>query len=307
MNELHHRIAAIAARQIGLLRRDDVVRAGGTDGHIRSCLDNHRWQQLHPGVYLTGSAPPTWLQRQLAACYAAGPNAVGSHRGAAAVWQLDGALEGTIEITAVQPHNPMPHPVVVHRTLRWDPVDRKIRRCVPVTSVNRTLVDYGAVVPRILVERAVEDAFRRGLTNEGALRRRLAQIGGPGCRGAGALRWVLDHRFEGKPARSGFEVITGDILRCAGMRSWLRNHTVYVDGTPVAELDLADPARMVAVEPAGARWHSTRRARIRDEARADMLRALGWNVLDVTWDEAINHPDQLIARVRAALCASVVV
>jgi hypothetical protein len=300
MDRLDHVLAVIAARQLGLLVRADVIRAGGTDKYIRVQLAQQHWQLLHPGVYLTGAAPPTWLQRQLAACLAAGPGAIASVRGAAAVWQLDGASEGAIELTVRPNHKPVPRPAVVHRTLRWDPVDRTIHRRVPVSSINRTLIDYGSKVPKILVERAVEDAILRRLTTEGALRRRLYQVGGPGCPGSATLRWVLDHRPKGKPARSGFEVITLDVLRCAGMKDWLRNHTVFVDGVPVAELDLADPMRMVAVEPKGAKWHSTRRAVSRDEKRVALLRALGWNVIETDWDEVVHHPERLVARVRAA-------
>jgi hypothetical protein len=216
------------------------------------------------------------------------------------VWRLDGALEGTIEITAVQPHNPMPHPVVVHRTLRWDPIDRKIHRNVPVTSVNRTLVDYGAVVPRILVERAVEDAFRRGLTNEGALRRRLAQIGGPGCRGAGQLRWVLDHRFEGKPARSGFEVIVGSILREYDIVLPERRVLVGVPPDQKFELDLAYVDRKVDIEAMGEKWHSTTRQRRADAERRRVLSSVGWSIVEVWWDQAMHEPWDVAARVRSA-------
>jgi very-short-patch-repair endonuclease len=113
---------------------------------------------------------------------------------------------------------------------------------------------------------------------------------------------VLDHRPEGKPARSGFEVMALDVLRGAGMRHWLRRHTVVVDGIPVAEIDLANVEHMVAVEPNGARWHSTRRAVLGDQARIALLRSLGWTIVETTWDEVVHHPEVLIARVRAVLC-----
>ena len=306
MNSVDAAIHAFAARQLGLLTRADVLVRGGSDDYIRTCLARGRWQQLHPGVYLTGSARPTWLQRQLAACLAAGPNAASSHRAGAALWYLDGAGESVVELTCAQPYCPRPRGARLHRTIRWDPVDLTVRRGVPVTSVNRTLIDYGAVVPRILVERAMEDAFRRGLTTEGALRRRLAQIGGPGCRGSAKIRWALDHRFPGRPARSGFEVITGDVLREFGFPTPHRRFPVPDEsGRIVAEIDLAFPDEMVAVEPNGEKWHSTRRARIRDVERIALLRRLGWNVVEGTWDEIVHHPAAFAARVRAALCASV--
>ena len=305
MNALDAAIHAFAARQLGLLTRADVIRLGGSDHYIDTCLDRGRWQQLHAGVYLTGSAPPTWLQRQLAACLAAGSNAVASHRAAAALWYLDGAGESVVELTCAQPYCPRPRRTILHRTIRWDPVDRTVRRGIPVTSVNRTLIDYGAVVPEILVERAMEDAFRRGLTSEGALRRRLAQIGGPGCRGTARIRYALDHRPAGRPARSGFEVISLDVLREFDFPMPHRRYPVVVDGQIVAEIDLAYPEPKVAIEPNGEKWHSTRRARKRDAERAVVLRALGWTIVDADWDEVVHRPWDFAARVRAALCASV--
>ncbi|HZQ85555.1 MAG TPA: type IV toxin-antitoxin system AbiEi family antitoxin domain-containing protein, partial [Acidimicrobiales bacterium] len=65
--------AAFAARHLGILTRADVFRFGGTDECISIRLQRHQWVQLFPGVYLVGSGPPTWLQRQYAACLAAGP------------------------------------------------------------------------------------------------------------------------------------------------------------------------------------------------------------------------------------------
>jgi very-short-patch-repair endonuclease len=207
-------------------------------------------------------------------------------------------------VTVALPRCPEPTRTVLHRTKRWDPIDRKVHRRVPVTSINRTLIDYGATVPRLLLERAVEDAFNRRLTTEGALRRRLAVVGGHGCRGAGKLRWVLDHRPRGKPARSGFEVILRDVLRQFGLDAdlWRNYEVMDEDGRIVAEVDLAEPVQMIALEADGARWHSTRRAHQRDIERQEMLEALGWIVERFTWDDVIHHPERVAARVRELLC-----
>jgi hypothetical protein len=304
MDTIDHRLHAHAAAQLGLLTRVDVLALGGNDNHIRVRLHKRHWQELHPGVYLTGASSPSWLQRALAACLASGPNSVLSHRAAATVHWLDGSHEGVIEVTSAQPACPRPRGVVLHRTLRWDPGDRTVKRRVPVTAVNRTLIDYGAVVPPILVERAVEDAFRRGATSEGALRRRLEEVGGRGCRGSGTLRTVLDIRPEGRPARSGFEVMLLDVIREFGLPMPVRNYPVSVNGIIVAEIDLAYPARLGALEANGARWHSTVRARKRDDERKALLRSLGWTVAEFEWDEVVHRPEVAAARIEEVLCAS---
>jgi hypothetical protein len=175
---------------------------------------------------------------------------------------------------------------------------------VPVTDVNRTLIDYAAVVPPILTERALEDAFRSGYTNEGALRRRLAIAGGHEARGAGRLRAVLDSRPAGRPARSGFEVMMLDVLRQCGLPMPVRNYVVMVDGVPVAELDLAYVDEMIDLEANGAKWHTTRRQRQRDAERRAILETLGWDVQDFDYDEVVYTPEITAARVRTLLCGS---
>src|SRR5437763_2398879 len=193
---------------------------------------------------------------------------------------------------------PLPQP------LRWQPEFHTVRRGVPVTDVNRTLIDYAAVVPPILAERALEDAFRRGYTNEGALRRRLAIAGGHGARGPGRLRAVLHPPPAGRPARSGFEVMTLDVLRQYGLPMPVRNYVVKAHGVPVAELDLAYVDEMIDLEPNGAKWHTTRRQRQRDAERRAILEALGWDVQDFDYDEVVYTPEVTAARVRTLLCGS---
>lgn len=302
--DLDDRLDALSATQLGLLTRSNVLALGGTDHYIRCCVERKRWHQLQAGVYLTGSARPTWLQHQLASCMAAGPHAVGSHRAGATLWWLDGACEGPREILVAPPFGPTPTLTIVHRTTRWQPEFHTVRRGLPVTDINRTLIDYAAVVPLILSERAVEDAFRRRLTNEGALRRRLAVAGGPGARGAGRLRRVLDGRPEGRPARSGFEVMLLDVIRQFGLPMPVRNYPVYVDGVAVAELDLAYPDNLVDLEAQGAKWHSTRRQRIRDAERQATLATLGWDVQLFDYDTVVYRPEEAAARIRTALCGS---
>ena len=220
------------------------------------------------------------------------------------MWWLDGACEGPREILVAPPFGPSPRKTIVHRTTRWQPEYHTIKRGIPVTDINRTLVDYAAVVPPVLTERALEDAFRRGYTNEGALRRRLAVAGGPGARGAGRLRRVLDGRPEGRPARSGFEVMLLDVIRQYGLPMPVRNYVVYVDGIPVAELDLAYPHGLIDLEAMGAKWHSTRRQRIRDAERQALLKALGWEIELFDWDLVVYRPAEAAAQIRAALCGS---
>jgi hypothetical protein len=305
MRTVEDAVHALARTQRLVVTRDQVLALGGTDEWIRARTDSGRWNGFEAGVYLTSPGTPDWFQRCLGACLALQGKTALSHRAAAALYALDGTYQSLVEVSTDYVHNPRLDAAIVHRTQRWHPDDLRTLHGIPVTSINRTLLDYASVVPRLPLERAVESAILRGLTSEGGLRRAMGRLCGRGCRGCAQLRWVLDHRPEGKPARSGFEVMLLDLIREYQLPIPHRNYTVHEDGRAIAEVDLAYVARLLALEADGRRWHSTRRAHERDVARQEMLEKLGWIVIRFTWDEVVHHPARVGARIRAALDGAV--
>jgi hypothetical protein len=291
----------MAEKQRGLVVRAQLLACGLTQHEIDWLVREQHWQQLQRGVYLTGSKPPDWHQRVLAAILAAGGDARASGWTAARIRQFDGAEKhAVIEITVSILRGPKPKGVIVRRSRRIRPEDRQCVDGIPVSSVNATLLEYAWLVPPILTERAVEDAIRRGQTTEGALRRFLGGCG-KGVPGVTKLRNVLDGRPDGRPARTGFEVIVLDILRSAGLPLPTRRPLVDVGNGRKFELDLAYPHEHVDIEPKGRRWHSTARQRRQDAEREHVLRAQGWAIIDVWWEQAMDTPEQIVADVRAAL------
>ena len=135
----------------------------------------------------------------------------------------------------------------------------------------------------------MEDAFRRKNTDEGPLRRFLAGCG-KGVNGVTHLRAVLDERLDGRPARSGFEVIVGDILREYGVLLPERRSLVSVPPDQKFELDLAYVDKKVAIEAMGKKWHATATQRRADSYRRRVLAAAGWIIVEVWWDQAVHTP-----------------
>ena len=87
MSTIDLRIDALARVQDNVISRRQVLDAGGTDEHIANRLARGLWQPLQAGVYLVGSAPPTWAQSLRAGLLAAGPGAeVANHRATSSVW-----------------------------------------------------------------------------------------------------------------------------------------------------------------------------------------------------------------------------
>jgi hypothetical protein len=292
----------LAARQRGYLDRAEARAAGLTDRQIEWLAERHHWQRPHPGVYRTGSVPPMWEDRVRAAVKAAGPLSRAMGRTAARLRGYDGAeSHSIIELTVPIGHGPVPHGVIVHRTRRLDPTLTAVIGGIPVSSANQTLLEYAWLVKvDLLVERAVENALLRGDTSEASLWRFLATCG-PGVPGVRRLRRVLERRAGGRPARSGFEVIVFDILREAGIRLPIRRPLVSVPPDQKFELDLAYVQEKIDLEPMGSKWHSTRQQRAIDAERRRVLGGLGWDVIPIFHDEAMNTPWSIVDRVNQAL------
>ena len=299
-------MAARARRQDDVVTRAEVRSLGGTDHYIETRVRAHRWQSPYPGVYVTRAAPLTWRQWVRASLAAAGDGAVASHRAAAALWALDGAEEGAVELTTRYAKGPENERAVLHRTRRWEPDLFVVRDGILVTDVARTLCDYAEVVPPILVERAVEDALRRGLISEGFLTREASRLVRPRVKGPQRVLSILDGRPQGKAARSGFEVMLLDVCRQYGLPLPARNYTVCDStGTPVAEIDLAWPAAAVGGEAMGRKSHSTTRQRRRDAERRVRVERLGWRLEDIYWEDVVFFPADLATRLARALGVSI--
>jgi hypothetical protein len=88
--------ASIAAAQFGLISHAQAVACGMSPHAIHRRVAARRWDRVLPGVYRLVGAPSSWEQRLMAAVVWA-PEAVVSHRGAAALWRLDGFDRGPVD------------------------------------------------------------------------------------------------------------------------------------------------------------------------------------------------------------------
>src|SRR3954452_3288805 len=95
-------IAALAARQHGVVSRGQLAALGFGAGAIKHRLALGRLHPLYRGVYAVGHRS---LRREawwLAAVLAAGPDAVLSHRSAAALWGMRDTRRAAVEITSTR-------------------------------------------------------------------------------------------------------------------------------------------------------------------------------------------------------------
>jgi very-short-patch-repair endonuclease len=270
------------AARLGVVDRRRLLAVGVSDEQILTRVANGSLRRVHPGVYATFGRPLDQPASLLAACLAAGPAAVVSHRAALSVW---GLLDGVqpLEITALRDDHPTPSGVTVHRPNVLRPQDVTTRRGLPITNPMRTLLDAGAVLPKRAVADCIERALVARLVTVRGLRMILADLGGRGRSGTAALREHLDRRALGdQRPESMLEPLMARLLYAdLGIGPVEFQPTLVLEGRRV-RLDFRIPWAMVAVEVDGLSVHGGRDALDSDLSRQNLLVRHGHLVLRYT-------------------------
>jgi len=148
-------------------------------------------------------------------------------------------------------------------------------------------------------EQVLDLALQRRWINADDVDRILSERSGRGRGGVSRLRHLQRRASSG--SKSEAEQRMAHLLKRAG-GSWIANHVIRDrDGAILAELDFADPDRLIAIEVDGRAFHSDRQAFERDRKRQNALVLAGWTVLRFTWERIISDPEGVIAEVAAAI------
>ena len=290
-------LGALAARQFGLLSRDQLLEAGVGRAAIQYRLGSGTLVPVHPGVYRLQGAPSSWEQKLKAAQLWAGPSSAISHRSAAGLWRLDGVDPGGIvELTTTAGRSAVPEGIVLHRSKVLTPGDAGWLGPLRVTGVARTLMDLGAVMADpAVVEAAAESAFRRDSDLFARLKRRLEDEARHGRRGFGTLRDIIDLRDpDAAPTEGMFETLMERRLRQWGFEMPVRQYEVKV-GDRVIRIDFAWVPLLLGLEPRGLKWHWTREAFQNDTDRSNDLALTRWRIVLVTWWDLLHNPNKIRA------------
>jgi hypothetical protein len=275
-------IARIAARQHGLVTRQQALHAGLRADAIRARVHSGRWLAIRYDVYAIGGMPPTWEQAVLAAVLAFGPGAVASHATAGRQWDLPSLAGDRIELTSDRPHRIRLEGVKSHRTVAWLNIEHTTRFGIPVTSVARTLVDLSGRCTVAQLGAATEKAMREGNLRLADLRRTVAGLPPAPGRTPRKIHAVLAKRLdEYEPGESDLEMFVLRAIVSHGIPEPAQQHWVKL-GTRRCRIDLAYPALKLAIEVDGWGAHRTRMAFDYDRARENDLVVAGWRVLRFT-------------------------
>jgi very-short-patch-repair endonuclease len=289
-------VAALAARQHGVITRTQLVRSGVGRDAIDKRLRSGRLHRLHRGVYLLGHPVPPPYALELAAVFACSPRSLLSNRDAAYLWRLLAASERptSISVTVVG-RNPRPRAGIrLHRVASIPRDEIRTRHGIPLTSPARTLLDLAATSPRDL-ERALAEAYAKHLVRHAELVTLVARH--PRHRGVARLRALI----EGDPAftRSEAERHLLALIRKAKLP--LPEVNVYLGPY---EVDFLWRRERVIVEVDGYAFHSSRRAFEDDRRRDADLAAHGYRVIRITWRQIVSEPAAVLVRLAQTLARS---
>ena len=189
--------------------------------------------------------------------------------------------------------------VVVHRSRKFDDTDRTRRGAIPVTTVERTLLDAARYLEARELEKAVDSAIRMNLATPQTMWGYLNDRGGaiPGHR---ALRRVLLERGAAPAAGSGGEIELLRLLRAAGLPEPVRQHPVVSESGRRFFLDFAWPGVLLGLEYDGYDSHGGRAAHAADLERQNCLVSGGWTLLRYPGSRVRRDPLGVVREVSAA-------
>ena len=267
-------VAELARRQWGVVAYRQLVGMGFSRREIHYRAAIGRLHRLHRGVYAVGHRVLARRGRWMAAVLACGPDAVLSHRDAAALMELRRDNRWEIDVTAARSRHAHDG-ITLHRPRRLDPEDVTAIDGIPVTTLARTLLDLAAILRVEQLERVVEQAELCGRFDLRAVDRQLQRH--PRRAGRRNLMSVIaDMRPYIPMTRSELErefvkTCRGHGLPEPAMNLWLEGH----------EVDALFRDERIVVELDGADYHATTAARKRDPIRDARLQAAGYRIVRV--------------------------
>lgn len=275
------------------MTRKQLLALGFGRRSIQHRVERGRLFPVSLGVYAVGWPALNQKRRWMAAVLAGGEGAVLSHRSAAALWEFGSQGKGKIDVSIRRRCEPRRPGIRFHGrpSLRAENLLR--RDDIPVTSPIQTLVDLATGLDAVPLERAINDADKRGLVDPETLREHLILYNGqPGVR---LLRLVLDKLFF-QLSDSDLEIYFRRIVSEAKLPMPLSKQRVNR-----FEVDFFWPDLGLVVETDGLRYHRTPTAQTRD-ARRDRAHVIaGMTPLRFTHYEVRYEP----VHVRTALVKTI--
>jgi hypothetical protein len=291
-------ISELAFSQHGVVGLRQVLDLGLSAPAIRHRVTAGRLHRVHAGVFAVGHAPLTHRGRYMAAALACGSDSGLAHRSAADLRSLRYSSRSAIDVISPRRPGRKRAGIDAHTSSTLLPRDVEKVDGIPCTTVARTLLDLGAVLPPRAVERAVGEAERLRVFDMAQLEDVLERAGGH--RGARVLRAVLRNYTGPTFTRNDLEEAVLAICRSAGLPRPDVNAWIALD--PIGyEADFLWRSHMLIAEADGRDAHTTHYAFEHDRLRDQRLMLAGYRVVRFPRRQVFDDPLSVAATLRGLL------
>lgn len=292
---LDPRVAAIAARQLGMVTRRQLDECGLGPGAIRSRIERGLLLRVQRGVYAVGRPPEDPLARHFAAVLSLPGLGWLCGVSAGAAWGvLPRPSTGAPQVCTVDGGVRSRPGLLVRRLDGLHPGDRTMRGPVPVVSLARTVVDLGAELEIDDLERSFAEAMALYGLRPVAVAHALERRGR--FRGVALVRRLLALAEGPQRTRSELERVLLRLVRTSGLPEPRMNVRIGR-----FEVDALWPRERVVAEADGFGFHGSRRSFEEDRRRDAELQGRGFVVTRMTWRQLTEDRVATAARLGAIL------
>ena len=285
----------LAERQHGVFTFGQAEDLLGTQRKLDGLIARGAVERWLPGTYRVCGVPPSW-RMQVSAATLSVPGSLASHRSASILLGVGDFARSRPEIIVERGlrRRRAQKSIVVHETKDLIGADLHQVDGIPCTSLVRTLVDLPAVAHPFKAGDAIDRAARRDDTVLKRVASRHLEVARKGRTGTVALRALLKERgLKGDKVDSSFERKALTLVRSAGFPEPTLQHRVS-DGDFVAYIDLAWPEFLVAMECDSIEHHLSVSAFEHDRHRRRRLVALGWKVIEFSYNDVTKRRPMVI-------------
>jgi very-short-patch-repair endonuclease len=282
-------VAGLAARQHGVVALEQLTALGVSKSWIYRRVREGWLRVVLPGVFAVGHTALSWRGECMAAVFWCGSGAVISHVPAAALWDLVRSASQAVHVTVPRGGRSSRRGVRVHQTRRFEVADRAVVDGIPVTSIERTLVDIAGIVRPERLEQALEQAVRMNKVDFALLRDNTR-----GRKGTATLHALIAGLDPLAPqVHQGIERTFLKLIRKADLPQpeanvWIHNH----------EVDFLWREAKLVVELDSLEFHRTP-ARFESDRKRDIdLKRFGYTVIRITHRRLKREPAAVIRDLR---------
>jgi hypothetical protein len=287
-----------AARSLGIVHVRDLAASGISERAVAARVRSGVWWRPLPRVVVLSSSRHLTTEQRRLACLLWLPGcAVLSHTDAAAIWGLGDLGTTEVHASVERGHTPRRQPgYAVHRIESLPTADRTRRTGLPITTLERTVVDLHDLLRRPVDRRAlIANVFQARRTTA----QKMLQVADRVPKLHHREELVQHVMLAADGAHSGGEVDVFEWLVAAGFPRPERQFPTLVAGR-LRYLDAADPILRIAYETDGLH-HGELAQRDADNERDVELAAEWWETVRLTTFRVRREPGRLrdaIARLR---------